>query len=71
MRYNVDGMFFSDAKIYAKIVTVKAVQMTFGFTVTTEKGVDAGMDGDYLCIGTNGERWPMKKEEFEKTYREV
>ena len=71
MRYSVDDFSFDDAKLYAEVKTVRAVRMRYNFIVTTNEGTKTGMDGDYLCIGIEGERWPVKKEIFEKTYREV
>jgi len=53
-----------------KPVIVHACQMNLpeGFTVTTLEGVHRGHPGDYLMIGIEGEKYPCKKEIFEKTY---
>ena len=69
--YNVTNIEFSDMKKYRKISTVDAIKMHSGFDVKTPYGVMTGEPGDYLCEDTEEERRPMKKEIFEKTYREV
>lgn len=58
-------------KEYRKIATVRAKQMNRPFDVETLEGHMTGNKGDYLCIGIEGEKWPVKKEIFEKTYTEV
>ena len=62
------GDIMGGAKTYKKIATILAVQMNRDFVVRTLEGVMKGNKGDYLCEGTAGERWPIKKEIFEKTY---
>lgn len=69
--YNVDGVDFSDLKTYRKTATVNAIKLEIEFAVTTEEGVMRGHPGDYLCEGIAGEKWPVKKEIFEKTYEVV
>ncbi|OYT63025.1 hypothetical protein B6U67_03720 [Methanosarcinales archaeon ex4484_138] len=54
-----------------KPMVVKAVQMPDDFKVTTLEGVVYGKAGDYLMIGVEGERYPIRKEIFEKTYEWV
>ncbi len=71
MIYNVDDVEFSDFKEYHKTATVQAIQLELEFAVNTLEGVMTGQPGDYLCIGINGERWPVKKEIFEKTYEVI
>jgi len=53
-----------------KPIIVHAVQMHFpeGFKVTTLEGPVIGKPGDYLMIGVNGEKYPIAKDIFEKTY---
>ena len=51
-----------------KPMVVKAVQMPDDFKVTTIEGVMYGKTGDYLAIGIDDERYPIKKDIFEKTY---
>lgn len=61
----------SDANTYRKTATVKAQQLTFHFSVETNEGTMRGNAYDYLCEGIEGERWPVKKEIFEKTYEVI
>ena len=58
-------------KEYRKTATVFAVQMDDEFTVETLEGVHEGHAGDYLCKGVEGEKWPVKREIFERTYELV
>jgi len=58
----------SEAKTYRKIALVRAVQMNRSFAIQTLEGLMRGQKGDYLCEGSAGERWPIKKEIFESTY---
>ena len=68
MIFNVDDILFGDFKEYRKTATVKAIQLELEFSVNTLEGVLTGKLGDYLCEGIDGERWPVKKKIFEKTY---
>ncbi len=63
---NFEG-FFTCKK---KPVLVHAIQMNFkeGFTVSTEEGKLEGKQGDYLMIGSHGEKRVIKKKHFEKSY---
>lgn len=56
-------------KSYTKIASIKATQMTENFEVKTLEGTMKGVAGDYLATGVNGEKYPIKKEIFEKTYK--
>ena len=49
---------------------VHACQMHYpeGFIVTTLEGKHIGRQGDYLMIGVDGEKYPIKCEIFHKTY---
>lgn len=49
-------------------IAVQAVQIHEPFIVDTLEGTHRGDAGDYLMVGVNGERYPCKKEIFEKTY---
>ena len=69
--FNVNDIEFGNTKTYRKTATVDAVQLEMEFAVQTEEGIMIGNAGDYLCIGIEGERWPVKKEIFEKTYEVV
>ncbi len=57
-------------KVRKKPIIVHALQLNFteGFKVTTPSGVVHGQYGDYLMFGNSGEKYPCKKEIFEKTY---
>lgn len=61
----------SKFKKYRKTALVNAKQMNKEFIVDTLEGVMVGKPGDYLCVGVEGEQWPVKKEIFEATYEEV
>jgi hypothetical protein len=56
---------------YRKTATVKAVQMNEEFEVLTPEGLMKGHKGDYLCKGSEGELWPVRKHIFEKNYELV
>ncbi len=58
-------------KTYKKTVPVKAIQIHENFSVDTLENTMFGNAGDYLCEGIAGEKWPVKKEIFEKTYEVV
>jgi len=49
---------------------IHAVQMNFpeGFEITTMEGKLRGRQDDWLMIGVEGEKYPCRKEIFEKTY---
>ena len=53
-----------------KPIVVHATQLNLpeGFSVTTKEGIMKGKPGDYLMIGVNGEKYPIDKDIFEKTY---
>lgn len=58
-------------KCYMKTEPVWAVQMPEEFTCDTKEGDNIkGKAGDYLCVGIDGERWPIDKSIFERTYKE-
>ena len=57
-------------KTYRKIALVYAKQMDDEFEVNTKEGRMFGERGDYLCYGSHGDKWPIKKEIFEATYIE-
>ena len=66
----IDGNTFDGKfrKYVKKPVVVRAAQMQDDFRVTTLEGVMHGRKGDYLVIGIEGERYPVRKEIFERTY---
>jgi hypothetical protein len=57
---------------FQKVEPVWAVQMPEAFTVDTLEGDDiSGKAGDWLCVGIDGERWPIDQQIFARTYREI
>ena len=60
-------------KCRKKPLIVHAAQLNFpeGFEVTTMEGKLSGKPGDYLMIGVDGEKYPIDKTIFEKTYNVV
>lgn len=56
-----------------KPIAIRIIQMNLpeGFEVETLEGKMAGLPGDYLAIGVNGEKYIIKKEIFEKTHQVV
>lgn len=66
---DLEREFLSHFKKYRKKpVIVHARQMEESFEIKKLKGVMKGQPGDYLVIGTKGERYPVKKEIFEECY---
>lgn len=74
---NVDCLTLDNWVLFEPVrkepITVHACQMPFsqGFVVTTLEGVMSGKQGDYLMVGVNGEKYPCRKDIFEKTYKKV
>ena len=66
---NFEGVF----KCRKKPIVIHALQINFpeGFIVTTPSGKVKGEPGDYLMFGPSGEKYPCKKDIFEKTYTKV
>ena len=60
-------------KYVKKSIPIDALQLNFpeGFEVTTMEGRLRGKPGDYLIIGTEGEKYPCDKEIFQKIYTEI
>ena len=50
---------------------VEAVQQKDEFEIITLEGTMKGRAGDYLVLGTAGERYPVKCKIFEATYEKV
>ena len=48
-----------------------AIQIMEPFIVTTMEGPLTGKGGDYLMIGVDGEKYPIDKSIYERTYEEV
>jgi len=55
-------------EVREKPIVVHATQLNFSFKVTTIEGEMSGKAGDYLVIGVDGEKYPVDKDIFEKTY---
>ena len=57
-------------RVRKKPIVVHAIQINFpeGFEVTTKEGKLQGKQGDYLMIGVEGEKYPIDKAIFAKTY---
>ena len=56
---------------YQKTEPTKAVQMEEDFEVETLEGTMQGHEDDYLAQGPEGERYPIKKTVFDKTYKKL
>ena len=56
---------------YKKNSIIKATQQHQPFKVDTLEGIMSGKAGDYLVTDVDGERYPVDKEIFEKTYDKV
>ena len=51
-----------------KRIPVQAYQTTKPVDIKTLEGTMHANVGDWIVIGTNNEKWPVKKEIFKKTY---
>lgn len=51
-----------------KRIPVQAYQTTKPVDIETLEGTMHANIGDWIVTGTNNEKWPVKKEIFEKTY---
>lgn len=75
--FDADHMNLANCGGFKKVrklpVIVHACQMDHpnGFKVTTLEGVVSGKYGDYLMVGIDGEKYPCRKDIFEKTYEHV
>lgn len=70
--WDVTNMETDQWKEYVmKPVRKRAVEMTHPFSVVTNMGTMEGRVYDYLVEGISGERYPVRRDIFEKTYREV
>ena len=72
--FNADGITVDNWEgmlaVRKRPVIVHAAQIHFpeGFEVTTKEGKLRGKPGDYLMIGVAGEKYPIDREIFERTY---
>ncbi|MGE7365381.1 PGDYG domain-containing protein [Desemzia incerta] len=55
-------------KAVKKPIPVRAKQTNKHIDVKTLEGTMHANPGDYIITGPEGEKWPVKKEIFEKTY---
>lgn len=57
-------------RVRKKPIIIHAAQLNFpeGFSVATKEGLMKGKPGDYLMFGAVGEKYPIDKDIFEKTY---
>jgi hypothetical protein len=56
---------------YRKTATTRMVQVPEPFQVETLEGVMTGDAGDYLAVGVEGERYPVKRSVREASYEPV
>jgi pyrrolidone-carboxylate peptidase len=56
---------------YIKTVPTWMKQMPKEFEVDTKEGKMKGKAGDYLCVGEEGEMWPLDQAIFKKTYKPI
>jgi hypothetical protein len=67
--FTIDELPFKKYK--KKPVVIKAMKLTYEFTVETLEGKMKGNKGDFLIIGVKGELYPCKPDIFHETYEEV
>mgnify|MGYP000361602731 CR=1 FL=1 len=56
-------------KVVKNIYQLKLIKQINLWIIQTLEGVMHANAGDWIITGTDGEKWPVKKEIFEKTYR--
>jgi len=54
-----------------KPIIIHAKKMEEAFEVKTKEGTMKGKAGDYLVIGIEGEKYPVDKKIFKKTYEKI
>lgn len=57
-----------NVKAIKKPIIVTAEQVEMETTVYTIEGPLTAKPGDWIITGVEGEKWPVKKDIFEKTY---
>lgn len=55
-------------KYIKKPIPVEAFQTKKPVDIKTNEGVMHANAGDWILTGIDGEKWPVKKDVFEKTY---
>ena len=63
-----DGMAEAGWGEYRKAVLTRARQARDTGTIDTLEGPVAYVPGDYICVEVTGERYPQKREQFEKSF---
>lgn len=58
-------------KAVKKPIPVKAYQTDKHMDIKTLEGTMHANPGDYIVIGSDDEKWPVKREIFEKTYKVI
>ena len=58
-------------KFVKKNIPVEAYQLTEDAVIHTLEGDMKAKKGDWIIIGVEGERYPVRKDIFEKTYTKV
>lgn len=56
-------------KVIKKDIPVEAYQTTKLLKINTLEGIMIAQKGDWIIKGINGEKYPVKKSIFEKTYK--
>ncbi len=69
LEYNQGGDCMSKTiNVIKKPIPVKAYQTDKPLNIETLEGTMHANPGDWIITGPDGERWPVKREIFEKTY---
>lgn len=55
-------------KVRKKNIILDAYQASKEIKIETLEGTMTAQPGDWIIEGTEGERWPVRKDIFEKTY---
>ena len=58
-------------KYIKKPIPVEAFQTKKPVDIKTNEGVMHANVGDWILTGIDGEKWPVKKDIFEKTYEKI
>ena len=56
-------------KAFKKPIPVEVYKTDKHLDINTLEGTMHANPGDYIVTGTDGEKWPVKKEIFEKNYQ--
>lgn len=58
-------------KYIKKPIPVEAFQTKKPVDIKTNEGIMHANVGDWILTGIDGEKWPVKKDIFEKTYEKI